>query len=69
MYVSVPKSLIQWLSFVDVLHICFSFIFVHKIGRFFSLNCISFVISGPLIADFVVWAVFIVEDRKVTYNC
>ena len=32
MYVPVPSQepVIQWLSFVYVLHICFSFIFVHK---------------------------------------
>ena len=32
MYVPVPsqESVIQWLSFVYVLHICFSFIFLHK---------------------------------------
>ena len=56
---------IQWLSFVDVLHICFSFIFVRNLG----LHCFIFVISEPIIADYVVWVLFIVEDRTVTYNC
>ena len=33
-FVSLPslEPVIQGLSFVDVLHICFSFIFVHKLG-------------------------------------
>ena len=64
---AVPNQdhVIQWLSFVDVLHICFSFIFVRNLG----LHCFIFVISEPIIADYVVWVLLIVEDRTVTYNC
>ena len=29
----------------------------------------TFVISGPFIADYVVWALLIVEGRTVTYSC
>ena len=67
MYVPVPSQdpVIQWLSFVYVLHICFSFIFVRNLG----LHCFIFVISEPIIADYVVWTLFIVEGRTVTYNC
>ena len=48
------------MSLVDVLFVFPSF--------FSRLNCFTFVISGPLIGDLVVWALLIVEGRTMTYS-
>ena len=73
MYVPVPSQepVIQWLSFVYVLHICFSFIFFFTLVRplVFSFELFYIVLSGPFIADYAVWALLIVEGRTVTYSC
>ena len=67
MYVSVPSQepVIQWLSFVDELHISF---FVH----FFYINeAVSFLVWIVLHfkAEYAVWALIIVEGRTVTLSC
>ena len=36
---------------------------------FFRLNCFTFVISGPFIADYVIWVLLIDEGRTLTYSC
>ena len=73
MYVPVPsqESVIQWLSFDYVLHICFSFIFFFIQIRplVFSFELFYIVIWGPFIADYAVLALLIDEGRMVTYNC
>ena len=35
----------------------------------FSFELFYIVLSGPFIADYAVWALFIVEGRTVTYSC
>ena len=76
MYMYVPNSshepVIQWLSFVYVLHICFSFIFRTQIRPLvfsFELFNIGIVISAPFIADYAVWALFIAVGRTLTFSC
>ena len=72
MYVPVQSQepLIQWLSFVYAVHICFSFIFFIQImSLVFSFELFYIVISGPFIADYAVWALLIVEGRTMTYSC
>ena len=72
MYVPVPSEepVIQWLSFVYVLHICFSFIFFTQIRSLvFLFELFYIVLSGPFIAHYAVWALLIVEGRTVTYSC
>ena len=64
MYVPVPSQepVIQWLSFVYVLHICFPFIFCIQIRPLvFSFELFYIVISVPFIADYAIWALLIVE--------
>ena len=53
-----------------VTYLFFVHFFVHELDRYFSrLNCFTFFVSGPFIADFKVWALFTAEGRTVTYNC
>ena len=41
-----------------------------KLGRNFSrLNCFQCVILEPLIADYAVWILLIIEGQTVTYSC
>ena len=49
------EPVIQWLSFVYVLHICFLFIFFFTSIRplVFSFELFYIVLSGPFIADYV----------------
>ena len=74
MYVPVhsqePK--IQWLSFGYVLHIWFLFkkkMCTHIRPLVFSFGLFYIVISGHFIADYIVWALLIVEGHTVTYSC
>ena len=66
----IQEPVIQWLSFVYVLHICFSFIFFFfYINKAVSFELFYIVLSGPFIADYAVWALLVVEGRTVTYSC
>ena len=57
MYVPVPsqKPVIQWLSFVYVLHICFLFNFYINKGVSFLVRIVLHCHFGTLIADYAVW--------------
>ena len=67
------EPVIQWLSFVYVLHLyifVFRSFFVQKLGRLgCSFELFYIVLSMPFIADYTVWALRIIEGRIVTHSC
>ena len=52
-----------------VTHLFFVHFFIQIRPLVFSFELFYIVISGPLIAEFAVWALLIVEGRTATYSC
>ena len=65
--INILKVYMYQIIIMDTL--CCLYFFIQIRPLVFSFELFYIVISGPFIADYVVWALLIVEGRTVTYGC